>query len=56
MDQWEDIRLLAKKERRSATSQLAVVIARGLGGSAGLELSMLSDERSEKLMAGVKRS
>lgn len=54
--QWELIVEIARQERRSATAQLELVIDRGLGGRAGYELARLSAERSDKLMAGIKRS
>lgn len=51
---WLAIQELARRESRSATVQLGLVIDCGMGGRAGYELSVMSDARSVRLMEAVE--
>lgn len=50
--QWEAVKEMAQLDQRSATVQLRLVVDRGLGGLAGVELARLSAERSERILEG----
>ena len=52
--QWAAIRELARRERRSGTAQLNLIVDRGLGGRAGYDLAVMAEERADRLMDTVK--
>ena len=47
---WAAIQELARRERRSGTVMLDIILDRGMGGRVGYELAVMSEKKAADLM------